>query len=51
MGLANRFLPHSVFLNTAGGVDAWINQIESTANNGGVTLYEETTVWKWTASS
>ena len=42
MSLANRYLPYSVFLNTAGSVDAWINQVQSTNLAGGVSLFEET---------
>jgi hypothetical protein len=43
MSLPIRFLPYSVNLNTNSGVSAWINQIESTAPDDGVVLFEETT--------
>lgn len=40
---ANRFLPYGVNINTALGATGWINQIESTIINAGVSLFEETT--------
>ena len=37
-----RFIPHGVNVNCV-AVQAWINQIESTAVDGGIQLFEETT--------
>ena len=37
----NRFIPHSVQLNTAGGVAAWINEILETTADENVSLFEE----------
>ena len=36
-----RFSPHSVLINTAGGTNAWINQIQSTSVDQNITLFEE----------
>jgi len=36
-----RFLPYSVNVNTAGGSDLWINQVESTSPDQNVSLFEE----------
>lgn len=42
MSLLTRYKPYSVFLNTAGSVDAWINQIQSTNIAPGISLFAET---------
>jgi hypothetical protein len=36
-----RFLPYSVYVDTGGGTDLWINQVESTSPDQNVTLFEE----------
>lgn len=41
MALPVRFIPHSTLVNTAGGVDAWINQCQSLNPEQNVTLFEE----------
>jgi hypothetical protein len=43
MSLPIRFIPHSVLIDTYGGVSAWIDQIDSTSPDAGVTLFEEST--------
>jgi hypothetical protein len=39
--LTTRFVPNSVLVNTAGGTDLWINQIQSTSPDQRVTLIKE----------
>lgn len=36
-----RFLPHSAYIKTKAGVDAWVNQVESTTPEPGISLFEE----------
>ena len=39
--LTTRYTPYSVYINTAGGTDSWINQIQSTSPDQKVTLIKE----------
>lgn len=41
MALTKRFIPHSVNIDTAGGADLWINQIQGLELDQGVALFEE----------